>query len=68
MADRPELLVEHLNTKLTGGMLSEETEATIIETVGLIPLSSNNRAQSLRERTWVAVFMTIMAPAYSVAH
>ena len=68
LADRPELLVEHLNTKLTGGMLSEETEATIIETVGLIPLSSNNRAQSLRERTWVAVFMTIMAPAYSVAH
>ena len=68
LASDPAALVDHLNTLLASGQLSDEVRNNIVQTVGAIPLTNENVSNYDGQLTRIgtAVLMVMTSPDYLV--
>ena len=68
LASDPAALVDHLNTLLASGQLSDEVRNNIVQTVGAIPLTNENVSNYDGQLTRIgtAVLMVMTSPEYLV--
>jgi hypothetical protein len=68
LASDPAALVDHLNTKLVSGAMTDETRSNIVQAISSLPLTNeNNSSYNGREqRVAMAVLLTMTSPDYIV--
>lgn len=65
LASDAQVLIDHLDVKLTGGQMSDETKADIVDAVGALNIDSNDVYWDSRRRVQLAVLMTLGSGAYA---
>lgn len=66
LADRPNELVDHLDTLLTGGRMSEETRGDIMSALEQLPLRGTNDSEDRLDRARLAILMAVTSPAFTI--
>ena len=64
LAEDPQTLVEHLDTLLTYGRMSDETKQRIVEAVNAVAIDASNRPNSRNRRARLAITMAVSSPEY----
>ena len=65
LADDPQGLVDHLDEKLTGGQMSDETKTEIVDAISTINIDSDEIAADQKRRVQLAVLMTLGSGAFA---
>ncbi len=66
LADRPDVLIDRINTLLFAGQMSQTLRADVREGINTVAMPSTNQANARRKRVQLAILLAMSSPEYLV--